>query len=32
MRRLAISRPIHAEEVDERGTAPETMRWGNAHF
>jgi formate hydrogenlyase transcriptional activator len=32
MRRLAISRPIHEEGVDERGTAPETMRWGNAHF
>jgi formate hydrogenlyase transcriptional activator len=32
MRRLAISRPIHAEGVDERGTAPETMRWENAHF
>jgi formate hydrogenlyase transcriptional activator len=32
MRRLAISRPIHEEGVDERDTAPETMRWGNAHF
>jgi formate hydrogenlyase transcriptional activator len=32
MRRLAISRPIHQEGTDERGTAPETMRWGNAHF
>src|ERR1700723_3004224 len=32
MRRLDISRPIHEEGVDERDTAPETMRWGNAHF
>jgi transcriptional regulator with GAF, ATPase, and Fis domain len=32
MRRLAISRPIHLEGADEHDTAPETMRWGNAHF
>jgi len=32
MRRLAISRPIHEEGADERSTAPETIRWGNAYF
>ena len=32
MKRLDISRPIPQEGTDERGIAPETIRWGNAHF
>jgi formate hydrogenlyase transcriptional activator len=32
MQRLDISRPIPQEGTDERGIAPETIRWGNAHF
>jgi formate hydrogenlyase transcriptional activator len=32
MKRLDISRPIPQEGTDERGIAPEIIRWGNAHF
>jgi transcriptional regulator with GAF, ATPase, and Fis domain len=32
MKRLDISRPIPQEGTDERGIAPEIIRWGNAHL